>query len=135
VEPQANTHMRTATHTFLSWLLMLSMLLAPLQAVMAVDHSQASMSASCLQMMTGDEPVDARSGAATADQATAPCQNPSSPMPCPQMQGCNFSGLNLFPHNGMDSLPRASSLMIRLGDPETRLITRYPDLLQRPPQV
>ncbi len=125
--------MRNAIHRYLSWLLMLAMALAPMQGAMAMDAGEASMSPTCLQMMA-DDGGDLNDNLSVSDPT--PCNQPSSPIPCPEMQGCSgFSGLNLFPSSSLSPSPRAALLVVRLLHSDARLTTRYPDLLQRPPQA
>ena len=131
-EQQARSRMRNTTHRSLSWLLMLALMLAPLQSVLALDSGKASMSSACLQMMADD---DEGRGAGLSASGPAPCNQPSSPLHCPEMPGCSvFSGLSLFPSSSLSPVPRAA-LVFRLRHSDTRLTTRYPDLLQRPPRV
>jgi len=113
--------------------LMLAMALVPMQGAMAMDAGKASMSSACMLMMADD---DGELGDDLSVSDQAPCNQPSSPMPCPEMQGCSgFSGLNLFLSSSLAPSPRAALLVIRLLHSDARLTTRYPDLLQRPPQA
>ncbi len=119
--------MRYSTHKMLTWLLMLALTFGPAQSVIAMDMSQMT-DGSCLQM-----PADALS--ANADLQSAPCSQPDAP-PCPNMDGCTgFSSVNLLAFDPSALLARAPVLRVRLPDGDARLSTRYPDLLQRPPQA
>jgi len=124
--------MHFATHKTLSWLLMLALVIGPMQGVRAMDMSQATMSAACLKMMGADPSVDSR----TSDLGQASCAQPSSPDHCPDMDGCTgFSSFNTVALASAPLVAHALVLRTRLSPSDARLSTRYPELLQRPPQI
>lgn len=120
------------THKFFSWLLVLALVIGPIQGSLALDETPAVMTIACLQMMD-DGGAD---GPALADLQQPPCGQPSSPAPCPGMDGCTGTS-HLNPAALISSGPLAHALVIRVVSvlADARLTTRYPDLLQRPPQA
>jgi hypothetical protein len=125
--------MHFATHKTLSWLLMLALVIGPMQSAQAMDMSQPAVAAACLQMMGGD--AGNGSGQPGMDQPAC-AQQPSSPDPCPEMDGCTgFSSLNIATLEPGPLTTHALLLRLRLFGADARLRTRYPDLLQRPPQI
>ncbi len=124
--------MHFATHKILSWLLMLALVIGPMQSLQAMDMSQPAVAAACLQMMGGDADGEPRMN----DLEQPACGQPSAPDPCPDMDGCTgFSGFNIATLDSALPITLAASQRLKPGSFDARLRTRYPDLLQRPPQA
>jgi hypothetical protein len=112
---------------FLSWLLVLIMMISPIQVVMASDFAQDGHGAKCQMSGSSAELVVSANCGSDHDMA-------DHSKNCQEHPGCiAHSSTTLFSSSFVVALSRAVSQLKFKADHDT-FLTHYPSLLKRPPK-